>query len=300
MAGVSLPIAPRSVLDNSILGTLAACPRKTLYKYFLNIRAKEEDNTSVDFGSAYHRYREVLDKCAAQANEWKPEVFHQIALTMALQGFEDPPESHKKNYLDRTRLMKSCIAAFSKWKTEMENGSRKIVQLECSFQYPLPSGRLYGGRFDQIFEWNNRLWVKDYKTSSFAPTTKKDYYDLNHQMTGYVWAAQQLSGRQVDGVIVEICYNIKDKGPDIIPIMTTRTPNDVEAFLEWAEAGWDHVERAIETNRWPQYTISCNDFFRKCEFYGACENGSDWDAIEVWLNDNGTEFVWDFENPVDE
>ena len=293
---ISLPVIERTVIDHSMSDTLDACPRLFLYKYGFNKRSNSEESISMDFGTHYHTYREQLDKLALQDPEAPEFVIHMTALTEALKGFEDPPEDHKHKYLDTTRLKKSCEKGFERWRNERKFGSHKILQSEVSFETALPSGRLYGGRFDQILEWNKQLWVRDFKTTSWLAGNINDKYALNHQMSGYIWGMEQLSGLRIAGALVEILHNTSKVVADIKMVMTTRTEQDINNFIDWAEDRWDEYEHRLKTSNWPMRTRSCGDYNKRCSFWDACSKG-DYDAVETWLAQNAVENVWDFTDP---
>lgn len=281
---LNLPVIQRRVLDSSILTELERCPRKAMYKYVYIRRSNEEDTVSMDFGTAYHTFR----------HEFTQSYDFDKALEAANKGFIEPEEGHKKTFLDKLRLEQSCKAGMSREVLQKTAKSHIIISSETSFELPLPSGRLYGGRFDRIVQWNDRLWVVDFKTKSWMLTEgASEQYTYDKQMSGYIWAAEQLSGRKIDGCIIEVMYNTKKSGPEIKPLLTTRTQWDIDQFLEWAEDKWDEWERRMKSMVWPQHATSCFDFFKKCEFFNACGQGSNYDT-EQWLRDKAREKDWDY------
>lgn len=280
-----IQITKRLSIDHSIASEHDGCPRKAHYRYNLNREAFGRDTSSTSFGTAIHKFDEIIHQSNGD---------YEKATTEALKGFENPPIDHPKSYLDKGRLGRSFATIYSKFQNEQRVGGRTTIITEKSFLFPLPSGRYYGGRFDRIFEWNGRLWVRDRKTTSWWFKNNQARYDMNHQMTGYVWGAGKLAGRPIAGVIVEKLYNTKENGPENKVIMTTRTEADIEAFVEWAEAKWDEWELCESKNRWPMKTSHCFAFNRQCEFYDACMKGNDWDAINNWLENNTYHKHWDF------
>ncbi len=293
---LSLSVHKRRGLDNSVLSTHGRCPRLDLFNYHL-CRSHRVRNYPIEYGTGYHTFRETLEQLY---NQWviKEErplddnliLLYETAFAVATKEWEDPPLEHKKSYLDLGRLRKACEESFKMWVDEKKQGYYKIIGSETSFEIPLPSGRLFTGKMDQLLEWNGRLWIRDFKTLG----RKEDWklkFNPDHQFTGYVWAAEQLSGRAVDGVIVDIVYNIKTKGPEFHPVLANRTAEDIENWLEWVEHEYDNRERAIETGVWPMRTSSCNDY-AGCFFRTCCSLGS-WKAMEEWLLEKTIWSVWD-------
>ena len=300
MYNLSLPVIDREGLDNSILGALGRCNRLAFYNYRLN-RASRAVNYPINFGVAYHEYRDVLEKhymkwCLEDKKELEivRPTLKEISWAMATKDWKDPPIEHKKGYLDLGRLEKTCDEAFLMWEQEKLQGYYKVLTTETPFDLKLPSGRRFYGRIDQSLLWNNRLWLRDFKTVG-RKEDWKEKYNPDHQFTGYVWAAQQLSGRRVEGVIVDIVYNIKTKGPEFHPTLATRTSEDIAHWLEWIEDEYDNWDRACREGTWPMRTTACGDY-GGCYFRECCNSGS-WASIENWLENKTIYSVWDPMNP---
>lgn len=300
MPQLSLPMLDRTSLDNSVLSVVGRCPRLAFYNYRLN-RATRSVNYPINFGVSYHKFREILDKLYAEwiVKEGKEldscsKMIFEAAWSVATKGWQDPPLEHKKGYLDLGRLSKTCEQAFEAWLDEKRRGYYKVIATEVAFELPLPSGRLFTGRLDQILEWNGRLWVRDFKTVG-RKDNWKEKYNPDHQFTGYSWAAQQLSDRRVDGTIIDIVYNTKTMGPEFHPTLANRSSNDIAQWLEWVEFESGNWERYCAEDLWPMRTMACGDyggcFFREC-----CNLGS-WDSIEGWLKERTIHSVWDPMNP---
>lgn len=296
-----LPVRQRKSLDNSILESVARCPRLGFYNYYIN-RSGRGENYPINFGIVYHKFRETLERMYIQwcikeekdlhANQ---KVLFEVARAVAVKDWKDPPIEHKKGYLDLGRLDKTFDEAFESWLSEKSRGVIKIIGTETAFELPLDgSGRLFSGRLDQIIEWNRRLWVRDFKTVGRKSDWSEDYNPA-HQFTGYVWAAQKLSGRKIEGVIVDVIYNIKTKGPEFHPIFANRTSDDIRMWQEWVESEYDNWERYIATDTWPMRTTGCGDY-GGCYFRECCNRGN-WPSIENWLEEKTIHSFWDPMNP---
>ncbi|GAH70638.1 unnamed protein product, partial [marine sediment metagenome] len=196
----------------------------------------------------------------------------------------------------KSRLLSTCQGAFENWLHEkLEGIIRVIPPVEQSFDLQLPSGRRYGGRFDQIVDWNGKLWVRDFKTTSMMGAGFGKRFDPNNQLTGYVWAASQLSGRRVEGVMIEVVYNTKTRGPEYHPFLSTRTRNQVDEWVVGIEHELSVIDGYFQNEIFPKRTSSCNDF-AGCFFRDACRKDS-WYTRQLWLEESTIESVWDFMNP---
>lgn len=303
---ISLPVVEREYLDFSILSTMGRCPRLAFYNYVLN-RAPRVKSWPIQYGVAFHRYCDALERFY---NQWVVEeqkeldplkgIIHQAALAYALKDWEDPPLEHAKSYLDQTRLTKACELRLDSWINEKKTGNIKVIGVEAGFTLPLPSGRIFAGRIDQVIQWNTRIWIRDWKTVGRKPKggNFKKKYNPGHQFTGYTWAEQELSGRRVEGVVVFVVYNIASTGPEFYPTLVNRSSGDIEHWLEWAEDAYDEWERRMETGKWPMKTDACDDW-GGCFFRDACNSGS-WYSIEQWLKQHTINSVWDPLNPEEE
>lgn len=285
----------RESYDNSVIETHARCPRKAFYNYFLN-RGHTGVSYPLLFGTAYHKYREVmLSNLIANDYEWD-NAFALAGYEAALEIYhEDPPLEHKRAWQTQQRLAATMDLGTQHFLTELRLGARKTLMAEQPFTLSLPSGRLFGGRMDELLEWNGKLWIRDYKTTSRMGSTYGEAFDPNNQITGYVWAARQLSGRPVSGVIVQTVYNTKNNGPEIHEHLVTRSQGIIDQWVETIEAELDEIERHLESDTWPMRTLACTDF-GGCMFREACQQDH-WTAIEQWLQNHTIESVWDYTDP---
>lgn len=144
MPPISLPVLERDYLDNSILSTLGRCPRLAFYNYRL-ARASRNTSFPINFGNAYHTFRESLERSYMKLVledgmlfEDAKTLCYETAVAMALKGWEDPPLEHRKGYLDEGRLMKTFSEAYENWQTEKIQGRYKIIGTETPFCLPLP------------------------------------------------------------------------------------------------------------------------------------------------------------------
>jgi hypothetical protein len=291
----NLPVVQPRVFDFSTLSTFNQCPRMAYYRYWLG-RDSVEPSFPLTFGSAYHLYREVLEKLYIEngrtddPKEW--EKYHQLAFAVASDGWVDPPLGHKKEFLTVVRLAATCEQAFAGWKQEKLEGRMVVVATEEAFELQLPSGIVFGGKKDQVVEWNGAAWVRDFKTTSYMGRTYANKFDPNAQITGYVWATMELSGRRVAGAIIETIYNTKTKGPEHHSFLSTRSQFHIDEWMKDIAAAHSEIERAEAQGYFPKRTSSC-DMYGGCIFRTCCSMSSP-AAREEWLNNHTVERRWDF------
>jgi hypothetical protein len=82
------------------------------------------------------------------------------------------------------------------------------------FQNDLPASIpvLYSGRIDLPHISDNHLWVMDHKTTSILGPSFFDKMRMSAQQKGYAWAFEQLTGRKVEGYVINA---IRTKEPPI-------------------------------------------------------------------------------------
>lgn len=124
----------------------------------------------------------------------------------------------------------------------------------------------YGGIFDLLAEFGNKVYVVDHKTASQMGAYYFDQFKPNNQMTGYIWAAQQLSGRVVDGCIINAICITKSGKITFNRNITTRTEREIERWLGDLRTTCNEIRYHERTGQWPMRTGSCQQY-GKCEFY---------------------------------
>lgn len=301
---IDLPFTERDAYDTSILQTSQRCPRKAEYHYFLN-RAPAGRNVPIGFGLAYHKFREVLEKnyitLVRDGDEDLASVaqgLYHTALNAALEGYKDPPLEHSKSYLTRGRLELTCEQGFQLWMSEKRRGRVKVLEAEQAFELKLPDGHLFTGRFDQIVDDRGKIYLRDFKTTSRMGRNYSKQFTPNDQMTGYTWAARQLSGRKVVGVIIQVVYNTKTKGPEHHTFLSARTDFHIQEWLKNIQMEMSLLDSYVEDRYFPMRTTACGDF-GGCYFRDCCSMSSP-AMREAWLRSHTIESVWDPRNPDDE
>jgi hypothetical protein len=121
----------------------------------------------------------------------------------------------------------------------------------------------YGGIFDTLVDFAGQIYILEHKTTSQLGPRFFDQFKPNNQVTGYVWMAQQLSGR-CDGAIVNAIGVFKVGATRFERHITTRNQWEINDWLNdlWVEACT--LQRYTLTGQWPKRSKSCT-------LYGACE-----------------------------
>jgi len=325
---VSLPLyPPEEVTDNSTRQEYTTCMRKGFYRYGLR-RGFEGKNWSIQFGLAYHKYREAAEDFMREKGVGISNEIHELAWAEAIKGWEDPPIDHRKSYLDQARLFQVCMMAKERIEIEQKSGSVKVTRSEDSFDLELPffvcskcgwatlthdkvcqrcrdneseQIRLrHGGRVDQFVEFMNGYYIRDWKTTSYMPYHYEKKFDPSSQIQGYVWAGSLLSGRSFDGALIETVYNTKSK-PQIFQHYVNFSKGQQEQWIasqmmheQFIRTSWARVEE-LGYLAFPQNT-GARTMYAPCPFLEACRMGSGRE-IEAWLESYTIYSHWDFTDP---
>ncbi|HEX9430872.1 MAG TPA: PD-(D/E)XK nuclease family protein [Candidatus Bathyarchaeia archaeon] len=277
-----------TVLDHSSIILAKECLRKYFYRVVLGF-APPVVPQYLGFGSAYHKFREILEKefMKGTDDQQKTEDFQmtcfQTAMGAALKlwtdrKMKDPIVGDKWDFMTKTRLALTCGTAFKHWQREKQQGRIEVIATEQNIVVPLPDGEHVGGKADEIVRWNGKVWGRDFKTSS---QEQNEYFkrtlDPNDQFTGYSFMEQELCGEPVQGQLVQVMYNAKgtkkepQRGPEIFPYMATRSSWQIEKWVEERMHFNLILQLSRERDVWPQEEKNC----RYCAYHSVCKGATE-------------------------
>lgn len=332
---INLPVfPPGEVLDNSTITEYTRCPRRGLYRYGMR-RGFSGKSYTIQFGLAYHKYRETVTNLCLERKEKLNDEINQLAFQSAIEGWEDPPFDHKYGYLDQVRFIETLALVKPRIIQEQTSKSIEVLKAEDSFDVPLPywicpdcgwafweedhnedhacmncgssTWRYkprHGGRIDEFLIYHSiggKYMIRDFKTTGYMAYNYDDKFDPNSALQGYVANATILSGQQFDGAIIETVYNTKSQKPKIIQTYKTYSKGQQEQWL-----ASNMMERSMIQMMWarkdelgylafPQRTEACGDF-GGCGYRDACRTGGEYE-LNKWLESNTIYSEWDFANP---
>lgn len=269
------------VKDHTQVSTFMTCPTKYFYQIVLG-RIPRNDAPYFAWGSAYHKFREVIE-IEYGYGENVPELFDEakakLAAAVAIEaGLEywkkrgtDQPLGSRFEFMTSDRLLKSFLKAFEHWKAEKKVGRIQVIAVEQAFNVQLADGSSTSGRADQIIRWNGKLWGRDFKTTSKDDKFFSRALTPNDQFTRYTFAEGKLCGEQVHGQIIETLFNAKStktkqKGPDIFSHTVTRTPQEIDAWEREQEMWHRMIDSCRELDIYPMAPIAC----AFCEYHSVC------------------------------
>lgn len=270
--------------DSSARKIANDCLRKYFFRVILGrVAPVSKYETVFNFGSAYHKFREVLEIEHTFNGKSRAE-----ALTLALKAIEKMPLKKgegKYEFYTRERLHESCAKAFAWWCSEKDKGVFEVISVEQPFNIQLPNGTFIYGRADQIVKWNGKLWGRDFKTTSKELKWFEATLDPNDQPIRYIFAESKLhygadaidNGKQVQGIIFEVLQNTADsktkKGHHGVISNVTVQKNSYQ-LKEWLKEQifFDKIlSMCREEDIWPMQTHNCSF----CDYHSVCKKPSE-------------------------
>lgn len=250
------------------------------------------------FGSErYEHMRSMLDDILEEDFRTRSIRFCLDALYSC--GFYDDPSDRKRTV---TNIEELCIAYMDKftWDREVpvilkqEDGTYYVgieilVDITLDINYMDDYGkscnllvRFYGKTDGLHFidRSMDAMRVHENKTASRLGDAWDNQWDTNHQPTGYMFALSSMLGIPIRkglalGTMLPMPVSYSLNGISRVPI--NRTDWQIEEWLEWlvhtvVELHNKHVDDPAHA---PQYTHSCNRYFRSCMFIPLCGSPPD-------------------------
>lgn len=291
------------ILDHTAIIAAKQCLRKYFYRLCLG-RAPTEDAIYFAWGSAYHKFREVLEKCYGIGDD-KPKKFdEEKAMQAMLQALnegldywrkhgKDQQVTDKFSWMTAGRLLSSFKKAFEHWKEEKKRNNIEVIAVEQPFNVQLKDGSHRSGKADQIVRWNGKVWGRDFKTTSKDTSFYQRNLDPNEQFSGYTFAEKELAGETVQGQIIELLFNGKstkkeEKGPEIVSLVASRTSYQLQEWERDTIFWTDIIRQARERDHYPMSEVGCNF----CEYHQVCKQGNE-AAMIYQLESNYKLSPWD-------
>jgi len=292
------------ILDHTAIIAAKQCLRKYYYQIVLG-RVPKEDAIYFAWGSAYHVFREYLEKSygigdelPAKYDDNKAMQAFTVAVNKGLNYWKekgrDQTTEDKFSWMTSARLLMSFKKAFEHWKVEKIQNKIVVIASEQPFNIQLPDGSYRSGTADQIVRWNGQIWGRDFKTTSKDTAFYNRQLSPNEQFTGYTYAEGKLAGGvDCQGQIIELLYNAKgtksgEKGPDIVALIASRTKWQLEEWLEDTAFYVDIIRQAREKDRYPMSEVGCSF----CPYHQVCASNNE-AAMMYQLESNYSVRPWD-------
>ena len=249
----------------------------------------------MDFGSAYHKFRDVLEK----TNEITTGMVAARKVWHELQP-EPPHIESRWAYLHEAKLIESCMIGYAHRNRQKKIGNVEVVSSEQVFDILMKDGKTRsGGLMDQVNRINGQPWPRDFKTTGKTDEYWQRFCSPSDQPTRYIHGLTKLTGEKVPGLVLEVLRNKKptkkdsDPKPEIIEFLATRTPSqldrweDEQIFLE------GELDRCRDQDMWPQ--ADDMTMCQWCDKRMLCTQSSEL-SIMAKLDKYYTHKIWDFKS----
>lgn len=278
------------IRDHTATSVYDICERKYFYRMVLGRVSRSETYKVVtDFGSMYHKYRQTLEQEYKKHGEM--ESAHKVAILHAIEHKADCDPNFKFAYLDTTRAITTCKAAFKIWCDEKRMGRIEVLEIEQPFNVIIEDEERnfpIGGRKDQIVKWNGKLWIRDFKTTSKDERFYDRQLDPGEQATRYIYGGGKLHGSRIEGIIFDVVFNTKTAGPKFFVKLISKTTYQLETWEREQKFLEKQLEQCRITDIWPMRTHNCSF----CDFADVCRSPNE-ESMMAKLSQNYALKPWD-------
>lgn len=296
-------------IDSTALTTFQMCPEKFRLRMVEGWRPRRTSGALVfgksihaalaawyKTGSAEEALREVVtswdpnapvddfrsrEKCAKvfleYIKEYPQENFHIV-------GGENPMIEVPFS-LD-TGMFCDCPHCGRRWDTS--NIGATCTTCEASLE-PIE----YGGIYDGLVKFGPQIFVLEHKSTSMMGPGYFNQFKPNNQVTGYIWAGQQMSGLPVGGALIN-AIGVYAKGVTRFErSITARTAEEITEWLANIQTVCSEIHRAKVTGKWEMRTPACV-LYGRCDFLDVHQLASQYERGKM-LETSYIVDKWDYE-----
>lgn len=269
-----LNASPPTAIDSSMLEDYTICPSLFYHRHVLGLKPRgAEDGAGISWGSMWHN---------AMFLYYKDKDPHEVL--RYIEEAEWPGVLGEEDKKNRTqpRMMELFVDYVERFSAldekEWEDIRREqYFEIHCEEDDDCPFGGCglrWCGRLDRLRRraGTEKVYVWDFKTTSWMRSNFFDELKHGFQIPGYVWAAMHIVPTQVVGAIIDwmhIKKNDHDFGRHEIRLTKTHIMewlhNTKRLVAEIRRLCDDALERP---EAWPKDWNRCHQiYFRTCSFW---------------------------------
>ena len=304
MTPFPLPLADGDTLliDNSSLEHFTTCPRQAYYAVVRRLKSSGE-RWPLTFGGIIHKVLEARYRSATSLHAQTDDVTN-VMLATAEREFTrvTPPEDDYRNYSCAVSFIRIYGETYPFEQFEIAKTANGVPLIEVPFAIPLGEidheGKIvkvvWTGRIDLCYISANGggLYVMDHKTTSIMGPSFASQFEISHQLYGYAWATEQLTGAKVTAVVINgLGVRRPTKTGKAFEFVRSVIPVSRSLLDEWKLDTMHIVSDFLENCRRgyaPKHTVWCVGKFGECPFKKVCSLDGN-DQREVMLSSG--EFV---------
>lgn len=256
--------------DSTAVKTFKECPRKYFYRMVLGRTKPEGEWASVfAWGTSVHKFLEVLY-----------ETGDSGAATMAAIKLWKPVTKETFAFQTKERLIKIFAHLAQFHDNEKSSNNMKILGIEQPFNLRFKDDNIIGGRFDQIVNWNGRVWIRDWKTTSKMIQYWKKGLDPNDQAIRYIYSMSSLHFGQddngypnkvIDGVIFVAIQSMKSVDCKIESVTIGKNISQIRRWVDDQVFVHKAMSACREEDMWPMHEGNCGF----CDYQLVCTQSSE-------------------------
>lgn len=247
----------------SKISDFEVCPRYYYYRYVRNLRSRKFE-PAPSIGTMFHAARATLLETGDLQEAFK--TIRECATEYVGQdGFAEAAE-------DTVIYVADMIEGYHKhWK----DNKLQRTGFEVAFDTEIDGFKITG-RIDDIVILDNGVWIGECKTTGYVIPTFVRMMALDAKTTCYVWAAQKLTGKMIQGALLDIIYKKPRRAGfeyhrEILP----RTEHNIKEWERDTVYKLNRIKECYESGVWPCYYVNCGNRFNKpCPFLDLCRFGA--------------------------
>lgn len=275
-----------TAIDNTIRKDFVKCPTKAMYGRVMSLHSGEGEKGHLAFGHAFAKAMEVTREAYYFENCSEEEAV-QKGIDAAVQDYGNVQTSTNKTL---GKLPGAIRFYWDQWPLGEDGLVPVAGGLEVKFSIPIPvthpdtgESLEYCGRFDMLA--CNRLGryiINDEKTTTRLGNTWPMQWDMDSQLSGYLWAAKQPEFSVHNGIMIpadaDIIGNIRavsillrDYGHAEVPV--SRTNYMIEMWYEQMLRDVRRMVASYQSGEWDKSLgDACVDFGNPCEYAPLCKS----------------------------
>lgn len=274
-----------AVIDNTVLKDWRMCPQRCFRRRVQGLTPIGVESMSIDlhFGSAHAAGLEAARKAyynhGYNASDALSEGLAAAGDAWKRNTVSVPPKSNKTF----TNLVSALQHHFHKWPLgadglrPVQDGVEVLLQRELPFTHP-DTGKplLYVGRLDLLAHNDmGGLVILDDKTTSRFSDAWHAQWDMDPQMTGYIWLAQEHTAAGIPHALIR-GIELTASGVDSTLVPVFRSEYQIDLWYYQLQHDVDDMLLAYQRGHWHHRmgSNSCVSYARPCEYTRLCTSPS--------------------------
>ena len=218
-------------LNQSRLQVYRDCPRKFYWKFVENLDT-DRPAINLEVGSGTHEGLAELGagRPLEEAIEAAVARYRRDLPKRRLPGDDEL-------YADGEETVRRLLTAYEDhWGREGQKWHPLGNEVAGKVEVGEGTGVFLTFRSDKFVQWHGGLWIVDHKTAAKMDPREMMKYQMNIQVTAYIYGAMKLLQTRIQGVIVD--FLVKTKIPQFAREVFERTDEELNAFevefVRWA------------------------------------------------------------------